>query len=253
MVAVQISEGFPYSLIEAMTCGRACVATDVGGVTEALGDDAGLVVPPRNPAALAAACVTLLRDDDKRATLGAAARERALEHFTVDRAVATGFDEIYTHTGSSPDPAGEPGQLRRGRAFRSGVMTSQVSDRTRSSRRKSGSSRTSTSRSPRRGGRARAVRGRPGTVGRGAGARGGRPGLPAEDQLVESRPSASAGRSGARRRGPRTPRRGSRSLSRTTRSSPRRKTGSSPSDRSFRRKSKNSRRKTRRSRQQAKS
>ena len=97
VVLCSISEGFPYSLIEAMTCGRACVATDVGGVSEALGDDAGLVVPPRNPAALAAACLTLLRDDDKRAALGAAARERALEHFTVDRAV-TAFDEIYTLT-----------------------------------------------------------------------------------------------------------------------------------------------------------
>ena len=43
-----VSEGFPYSLIEAMTCGRTCVATDVGGVTEAVGDT-GLVVPPGSP------------------------------------------------------------------------------------------------------------------------------------------------------------------------------------------------------------
>jgi polysaccharide biosynthesis protein PelF len=99
VVLCSISEGFPYSLIEAMTCGRACVATDVGGVGEALGDEAGIVVPPRDPAALAAACLTLLRDRDRRTSLGAAARKRALEHFTVDRAVAA-FDEIYTVTGS---------------------------------------------------------------------------------------------------------------------------------------------------------
>ncbi len=52
VVLCSITEGFPYTLIEAMTCGRPCVATDVGGVTEAVGDT-GLVVPPRQPAELA--------------------------------------------------------------------------------------------------------------------------------------------------------------------------------------------------------
>jgi polysaccharide biosynthesis protein PelF len=99
VVLCSISEGFPYSLIEAMTCGRACVATDVGGVSEALGDEAGIVVPPRDPAALAEACLRLLRDQDLRKSLGAAARERALEHFTADRAVRA-FNEIYALTGS---------------------------------------------------------------------------------------------------------------------------------------------------------
>jgi glycosyltransferase involved in cell wall biosynthesis len=99
VVLCSISEGFPYSLIEAMTCGRPCVATDVGGVSEALADDAGIVVPPRDPSALAGACLTLLRDADQRKSLGAAARQRALEHFTVDRAVSA-FDEIYTLIGT---------------------------------------------------------------------------------------------------------------------------------------------------------
>jgi glycosyltransferase involved in cell wall biosynthesis len=94
VVLCSISEGFPYTLIEAMTCGRACVATDVGGVTEALGDT-GLVVPPRSPEDLAEACVVLLRDHDERRRLGIAARLRALEFFTVDRAISA-FDEIYT-------------------------------------------------------------------------------------------------------------------------------------------------------------
>jgi hypothetical protein len=74
------------------------VATDVGGVTEAIGDT-GLVVPPRRPAELAAACLALLRDDDRRRRLGAAARQRALEYFTVDRAVSA-FDEIYLFLGT---------------------------------------------------------------------------------------------------------------------------------------------------------
>ncbi len=89
-----VSEGFPYSLIEAMTCGRTCVATDVGGVTEAVGDT-GLVVPPRSPERMARACLTLLQDDDLRHRLGAAARTRALENFTVDGAISA-FGEIYS-------------------------------------------------------------------------------------------------------------------------------------------------------------
>ena len=93
-----VSEGFPYSLIEAMTCGRTCVATDVGGVTEAVGDT-GLVVPPRSPAQMAKAFLTLLRDDGLRHRLGAAARTRALEHFTVDGAISA-FDEIYSFIGA---------------------------------------------------------------------------------------------------------------------------------------------------------
>jgi glycosyltransferase involved in cell wall biosynthesis len=98
VVLCSVSEGFPYSLIEAMTCGRACVGTDVGGVTEALGDT-GLVVPPRSPERLARACLTLLRDDRMRRRLGSAARARALEYFTVDEAINT-FDEIYHFLGS---------------------------------------------------------------------------------------------------------------------------------------------------------
>jgi glycosyltransferase involved in cell wall biosynthesis len=98
VVLCSISEGFPYTLIEAMTCGRPCVATDVGGVTEAVGDT-GLVVPPRSAAQLAEACLTLLRDRALRQRLGAAARQRALEYFTVDRAISA-FDEIYTFLGT---------------------------------------------------------------------------------------------------------------------------------------------------------
>jgi glycosyltransferase involved in cell wall biosynthesis len=89
-----VSEGFPYSLIEAMTCGRTCVATDVGGVGEAVGDT-GIVVPPGSPEIMAKALIILLRDNGMRHRLAAAARARALEFFTIDGAVGR-FDEIYS-------------------------------------------------------------------------------------------------------------------------------------------------------------
>ncbi|MGW8700365.1 DUF3492 domain-containing protein [Streptomyces eurythermus] len=78
------TEGFPAGLVEAMLSGRATVSTDVGAVAEVIGGT-GLVVPPHDPRALAEACVALLRDPERRARLGAAARARALELFTVER------------------------------------------------------------------------------------------------------------------------------------------------------------------------
>ncbi len=84
VVLSSISEGFPYTVIEAMACGRATVSTLVGGVPEAI-SDAGLGVPPRNAAALANACIEVLTDDERRTALGRAARARVLEHFTMTR------------------------------------------------------------------------------------------------------------------------------------------------------------------------
>jgi glycosyltransferase involved in cell wall biosynthesis len=81
MVFPSISEGFPYVVLEAMFCGAAIVATDVGGVREALGD-CGLIVPPRNPAALAEAVSFLLGNPEQRETFGRKAYQRAVERFT---------------------------------------------------------------------------------------------------------------------------------------------------------------------------
>ncbi|MGW1273211.1 glycosyltransferase, partial [Streptomyces sp. NPDC002491] len=93
VVLSSVVEGFPVGLVEAMLCGRATVSTDVGAVVEVIGGT-GLVVPPRNPRALADACVALLHDPERRARLGAAARARALELFTVEQNV-TAFHGIY--------------------------------------------------------------------------------------------------------------------------------------------------------------
>ncbi|MEU3722660.1 GT4 family glycosyltransferase PelF [Streptomyces sp. NPDC031705] len=88
-----ISEGFPFSIIEAMSCGRTTVSTDVGGVREAVGDT-GLVVPPREPETMARATLALLRDDERRAELGRMSRKRVVEKFTLHQSV-DGFRHIY--------------------------------------------------------------------------------------------------------------------------------------------------------------
>jgi polysaccharide biosynthesis protein PelF len=79
-----ISEAFPYAVIEAMLCAAPVVATDTGGVSEALGD-AGIIVAPRDRREMANALFGLLRDPDARRALGTRARCRALEHFTQDQ------------------------------------------------------------------------------------------------------------------------------------------------------------------------
>jgi glycosyltransferase involved in cell wall biosynthesis len=89
VVLSSISEGLPFTVIEAMMCGRATVSTDVGGVIECLDADqrAGVVVPSRNPEAFARACVDLLQNSGRRAAMGAAARRHALSTATLARAL----------------------------------------------------------------------------------------------------------------------------------------------------------------------
>ncbi|MEU3145088.1 MULTISPECIES: GT4 family glycosyltransferase PelF [unclassified Streptomyces] len=115
-----ISEGFPFTLIEAMSCGRATVSTDVGGVREAVGDT-GLVVPPRDPAAMAAAALELLGDPARRAAMGEAARLRVIEQFTLRRTVDT-FRAIYLELSGTRRQPAEAG-TRDGAQTRDGTGT----------------------------------------------------------------------------------------------------------------------------------
>lgn len=78
-----VSEGFPYTVIEAMAMGRPPVATRVGGVPEAVGD-AGLIVRPRDAMGVASALTKLLDDGELRQRLGRAARERVMNLFTLE-------------------------------------------------------------------------------------------------------------------------------------------------------------------------
>jgi glycosyltransferase involved in cell wall biosynthesis len=78
------SEGFPMSVVEAMAAGVAVVAGAVGGVPEAVVDgETGLLVPPRDIAALAGALDALAGDPARVAAMGEAGRRRAEERFDI--------------------------------------------------------------------------------------------------------------------------------------------------------------------------
>jgi glycosyltransferase involved in cell wall biosynthesis len=95
VLLTSISEAFPYSVIEAMSCERAVVASDVGGVHEAL-EDCGILVKPRDVDAFAASVGQLLDDRSLRLRLGRRARQRVLEEFRLDHCVASYLDLYQT-------------------------------------------------------------------------------------------------------------------------------------------------------------
>jgi glycosyltransferase involved in cell wall biosynthesis len=83
-----VTEGLGTSLLDAMACGRAIVATHAGGIPEVVDDGVtGLLVPPRDHAAMAQAIVRVLKDDALRARMGAAGFARVNERFTVDQMI----------------------------------------------------------------------------------------------------------------------------------------------------------------------
>ena len=76
-------EGYGLTAREAMAYGRPVVATAVGGLRDAIEDGVdGLLVPPRDPAALRSALERLLGDPELRSRLGAAARRSAEAKFS---------------------------------------------------------------------------------------------------------------------------------------------------------------------------
>lgn len=88
------TEGFPNVLAEAMAMSRPCVTTDVGDAGYVLGDT-GLVVPSEDPEALASALCTLAEmAPGERAALGAAARRRVEQMFSMP-ACAARFASVY--------------------------------------------------------------------------------------------------------------------------------------------------------------
>ena len=88
VVLCSLNEGTPVSLIEAMSAGKAVVATKVGGVPDVVEDGiTGLLVPPKEPKALADAILRLLKDDDLRRSFGKNAGAAVYPKYDVSRLI----------------------------------------------------------------------------------------------------------------------------------------------------------------------
>lgn len=94
-VMPSIAEGLPNALLEAMAMGKPIVATEVGGIPEVMKNGVnGLLVPPRDPSALATAMKGLIGNDRLAAQMGDAARDLVLDKFSM-RAIAQKWQTLY--------------------------------------------------------------------------------------------------------------------------------------------------------------
>jgi glycosyltransferase involved in cell wall biosynthesis len=105
VVSSSYGEAFPNVVGEAMACGVPCVATNVGDTAEIIGE-AGILVPPRDPGALAAGVLHVLElDAESRARLSHAARLRIETRFALS-AVAAQYERFYMElAGQVPEAA----------------------------------------------------------------------------------------------------------------------------------------------------
>lgn len=81
-------EGIPVSLMEAMSCEIPVISTSTGGIPELLAEGAGVLVPPKDPPALAEAIERLARNPVLRKQLAEAGRQRVQESFSLEKIVA---------------------------------------------------------------------------------------------------------------------------------------------------------------------
>jgi len=91
------NEGMPNGVLECMAAGKAIVATDIPGIRDAMGPNAGgVLVPPGDAERFAATLLNLLRDKEKRDELGAANLARIRAEFSVERMVQRHLKIIQT-------------------------------------------------------------------------------------------------------------------------------------------------------------
>ncbi|HVM38989.1 MAG TPA: glycosyltransferase [Sphingomicrobium sp.] len=94
-VQPSLQEAFGIVLLEAMAAARPVVATGVEGIPEIVVDGTtGLLVPPRDPEALAKAICALLQDGEARRAMGSAGRSRVEQRFDI-RTTVRAYEELY--------------------------------------------------------------------------------------------------------------------------------------------------------------
>ena len=90
LILPSFSESFGLVLIEALACGKPVIGSDVGGITEIINDDVGLLVNPKKVSSIAKAIDNIINDNDLRLVLSMNARSRALDFSKVD----VPYDEV---------------------------------------------------------------------------------------------------------------------------------------------------------------
>ncbi len=93
-ILTSISEGFPYTVIESMSCGIPVVATDVGGVSEALDSSCGFICKPKDHVEIGKRVVELLQNEELRIQMGMNARKKVVNNFTIDKFIK-GYEFAY--------------------------------------------------------------------------------------------------------------------------------------------------------------
>jgi len=93
-ILTSISEGFPYTVLESMSCGIPVVATDVGGVTEALDPTCGFICKPKDFVEIGNSVITLLQDKVLREKMGANGRKKVAENFTIGKFIHE-YEQVY--------------------------------------------------------------------------------------------------------------------------------------------------------------
>ena len=106
-VMSSLAEGLGTSLLDAMALSKATIASDTGGIPEVVAHgETGLLVPPRDPHALAEAISSLLKDRERRERMGHAGFERVGRLFSAERMVEKTLEVYRTHAAHHHDPAG---------------------------------------------------------------------------------------------------------------------------------------------------
>ena len=89
LVIPSLQEGFPMITLEAMAMAKPIIATNIDGITEQITDGVnGILVPPKDPSALAKAIIKVINDKELAMTMGLAARKKVEQEFSVEKMVS---------------------------------------------------------------------------------------------------------------------------------------------------------------------
>ena len=95
LVLPSLSEGMPTVVLEAMACGKAAIATDVGATRTVIDSpDVGILVPPQDPLAIKEALEKLITDEEKKIRMGKNARKKILSNYSWD-AIVPRIEQVY--------------------------------------------------------------------------------------------------------------------------------------------------------------